>query len=80
MCKQSVPVLEVQYFAKAMNICEVVEDIVAQESFDKIHSPDFLSVDLSSSQGVSSILLKLSLSDEALLDCFVFVCLNLSNC
>ncbi|KAL5561070.1 hypothetical protein UlMin_030817 [Ulmus minor] len=51
VCNQSVPVLEVQYFARATNVCEVVEDIVARESFDKIHSPDLLSVDLSSSQG-----------------------------
>ena len=73
MCKQRVLILEVQYFAKAMNICEVVEDIVTHESFDKIHSPNFISVDLSSFQGVSAILLKLRLSDRALVDYFLFL-------
>lgn len=60
VCQQVVPVLEVQYFAKGTNVCEVVEDVVvavpqslSPKSFDKFHASDLVSVDLTSSQEVS---------------------------
>lgn len=61
VCQQSVPVLEVQYFAKGNNVYEVVEDVVAvpqslsPKSFDKFHASDLVSVDLTSSQEVNTL-------------------------
>ncbi|PON43195.1 Protein phosphatase [Parasponia andersonii] len=60
VCQQSVPVLEVQYFAaKGTNLCEVVEDggvvsvpqTLSMASLDKFHTPDLVvSVDLTISR------------------------------
>ncbi|XP_062084276.1 probable protein phosphatase 2C 49 [Humulus lupulus] len=54
VCQQSVPVLEVKYFAKGTNVCEVIELPVPQtlspKSFDKIKTSDLVSVDLAKSQ------------------------------
>ena len=51
-------ILDVKYFAKRTNVCEVVEVLVPQtpspKSFDKIKTSDVVSVDLARSQEVSS--------------------------